>query len=229
MNRVLPLLFLGLIGCSLKDGNGEQSAEFRDIEGFTSVRNASSIPMIVDVGPDFSVEVLCDENLLGFIETRLRSDTLELSHPTDTAIAPEAVCEVAVTMPVLDRVHASSNGDIEAVGDLSGVSYVRISDRGDVFLDGIDTSQLRLINQSRGQMVLTGVVDVLAMSSAGAGGIDAGELVATIANISNTGDGDITANVTDHATVSIQGEGDVVIYGDPEVVEVDDDGCGDVY
>jgi hypothetical protein len=29
--------------------------------------------------------------------------------------------------------------------------------------------------------------------------------------------------------VHIEGDGDVVLHGDPEVVETDDEGCGDVY
>ncbi len=229
MKRAFPLLVLGLMACSTKDGNGVLTTELRDLDSFEAVRNNSSLPMLVEVGPEYAVEVSCDENLLSDIETILRGDTLELSQPADLVLNPSATCEVWVAMPAITRAQGSSNGDLMVEGDLAGLNYLRNSGWGDMTIAGVDSAQLRVISQSRGRMLLSGLADVTSLESSGAGGIESGELIVANANIVNRGAGDITATVTEQATVLIEGDGDVVLHGDPDVVEVDDDGCGDVY
>ncbi len=229
MKRAIPLLILSLTACSVKDGSGDQSSELRDHDGFIAVNNNTSVTLSVDVGPASSVEVFCDDNLLEFIETEVRGDSLDVTLPLDTVISPMATCEVLVTAPNLERVRASSNGDVLVQGDLSALDYVRSSGWGDIFIDGLSSPDLRVIAQSRGRVVMSGIAEVIALDSSGAGGIEAAELVSAYANVHNSGTGDITATVTERATIHIEGEGDVVLHGDPETVEVEDDGCGDVY
>ncbi len=229
MTRTIPLLFLGLMACTTKDGNGVQSNELRELGSFEAVRNNSSVPILVDVGPALSVEVFCDENLLSLVETEVHGDTIEVNLPAEIVIVPTATCEVAITMPSLIRAHVTSTGDLFAQGELSDLDYVRNSGWGDVQLEGIATAELRLISQGRGRMLLAGTAEVVAMDNTGAGGIEAGQLISADANVYNAGSGDITATVTERATVQIVGDGDVVLHGDPETLEVDDDGCGDLY
>ena len=229
MKRAIPLLILSLTACSVKDGNGDQSSELRDHDSFVAVNNNTSVTLSVEVGPAESVEVFCDENLLEFIETEVRGDSVDVTLPVDMVISPMATCEVLVTMPSLERVRASSNGDVLVQGELSVLDYVRSSGWGDIFIDGLASPDLRVIAQSRGRVVMSGVAEVASLDSTGVGGIEAAELVIAYANVHNAGTGDITATVTERATIHIEGEGDVVLLGDPDTVVVEDDGCGDVY
>jgi hypothetical protein len=229
MKRALPLLVLGLMACNTHQGDGTPASEVRELADFQGVRNDASIPLLTEVGPATSVEVFCDENLLEFIQTEIHNGTLTIEQPPETVLAPAATCEVMVTTPLLERVQAGSTGDVLVTGDLVGLSYARNSGWGDIVIDGIDSRSLRLISEGRGGLFLAGVVDATTMDSSGAGGIAAADLTAATAFMVNSGSGDITATVTDHATVRIEGDGDVVLLGDPESVEVEDAGCGDVY
>lgn len=231
MTRASPLILLGLglMACTTKDGNGIQSSELRELDSFEAVRSDSSVPLVVDVGPDPAVEVFCDENLLPFVETSVQGDTLVVSLPPELVLTPMATCEVLVSTPSLDRVHATSTGDVLVQGSVSELSYVRNTGWGDVMIDGIDSQELRIISQNRGRVLLQGTAQVISLENSGASGIEAGELISADANVLNSGAGDIAATVTVRATVRIEGDGDVVLYGDPETIEVDDDGCGDLY
>jgi hypothetical protein len=229
MTRALPLLVLGLVACSTHQGDGIDANELRELDGFEAVSNNTSIPLMVEVGPAQTVEVLCDENLIPFIETSIHSGSLEVDLPADSVLVPATNCEVMVTVPSLERVKATSSGHVLVTGDLAGLSYVRSTGWGDIAIDGIDSHSLRILSESQGRMFLTGVVDAMTMDSSGAGGVNAADLVAAHGNLVNRGSGDITATVTDYATIRIEGEGDVLLLGDPDTVEVDDGGCGDAY
>jgi hypothetical protein len=229
MTRTISVLLLGLTACSVKDGNGVPGTEVRDLEAFEAVTNNSTLPVLIEVGPAQNVTVDCDENLLPHITTEVTAGVLIPSVDPSTTLIPTIACELTITTPYLDRIQNSSTGGVEVIGDLAGLSYIRNSGWGDMFVDGIDAASVRIFSQSKGRLVLSGLADVAALDSSGAGGIEAGELVCIDVNINSSGAGDVVVTVTDTANVHVEGDGDVVLHGDPETVTTDDDGCGDVY
>ncbi len=227
--RALPLFALALAACTTQRGDGVQANELRALDSFTAVSNASSVPMYVDVGPEFTVDVICDENLLEFIQTEIHNGSLHVTIPDDIVLVPGATCEIAVSLPMLERVQASGLGEVVVLGDVRDLYYLRSTGLGAIEIADIDTEHLRVITEGGGRTVLAGAVDVTTMSNWGAAGIEAVDLVAGSAFLTNKGSGDITVTVTDYAQVTIQGDGDVDVEGDTADVEVIDDGCGDAY
>jgi hypothetical protein len=229
MKRASAALLVGLVACSVKDGDGIESSELREIASIQAIRNDSTLPVLVEVGPEQTVEVVCDDNLLPYILTEVSGGVLSPGIEPGFEIVPTVTCEILVTVPSLDWLRNGSIGGIDASGDLAGLGSVINSGRGNLIAVGVDTASLRVLSQGAGRLVLAGIADVAELDSSGGGGIEAGELVCSDANIHNSGSGDVVVTVTDRANVHIEGDGDVVLHGDPEVVETDDDGCGDVY
>jgi hypothetical protein len=229
MRSFAPVFLIALTACSVKTGDGVIASEARELDSFAAVTNNADIPMSVEVGPEHSVELVCDENLLAYIETRIVHDSLELNVPADLVLEPSAKCALLVTMPSLTRIQNKASGGVEAAGLLVDLDYVRNTGWGTVTAAGIEAGTLRVISEWRGRMVLAGTAQAAILDNDGAGGIEALELVCNTADIDNSGNGDVTVTVTDYAQVSVTGDGDVVLEGDPDEVEVADDGCGDVY
>jgi hypothetical protein len=229
MKRASAALLFGLAACSVKDGDGIESTELRELAAIQAIRNDSTLPVLVEVGPDQHVEVLCDDNLIPYVLTEVSGGVLVPAIEPGIEIVPTVACEIHVAVPSLDWIRSTSTGGVEAGGDLAGLDSVFNSGRGDLLAEGIDTATLRVISQGRGRLVLAGIADVADLDSSGVGGIEAAELICSDANVHNSGDGDVVVTVTDNANVHIEGGGDVVLHGDPDVVTTEDDGCGDVY
>lgn len=229
MKRASAVLLFGLAACSVKDGNGIDSVELRELAAIEAIRNDSTLPVLVEVGLDQTVEVRCDDNLIPYVLTEVSGGVLTPGIEPDIEIVPTVACEILVTVPSLDWIRNGANGGVEAFGDLAGLGTVVNSGRGDLLAEGIDSASLRVVSEGRGRMILAGIADVADLDSSGVGGIEAAELICSDANVHNSGEGDVVVTVTDNASVHIEGGGDVVLHGDPDVVTTEDDGCGDVY
>ena len=228
MRQTASILFFALAACAGTTGDGVESSELREVEGFSSVRNSSQIRTTVEVGPDQGLELSCDENLLPMIETNVSGDTLAIEIVDGLTLEPSITCELLVTVPVLERIDNRGSAIMEVYGDVTDLSYVRNRASGRLILDDIWGDQMHVIAEGQGRVLLSGRIGVVELDSSSEGGIRAGELVSGDANVTNSGAGDITLTVMGDATVRIQGEGDVRIHGYPDALDVNDAGCGDV-
>ena len=74
------LLADGLFHRLFKDrgvrGSGDLITEERDVRAFDEIRTAGSFDIYVEVGPEQSVKITFDDNLIDLIETEVRGKTL---------------------------------------------------------------------------------------------------------------------------------------------------------
>lgn len=109
MTRWLALVALS--GCVIGEihvGNGTTGTEVRDVGEFSGVSATMSIPVDVAAGPERTVTVTCDENLLADIETVVEGADLVVravhSGARFVVIDPTVDCRVAITTPAADQV-----------------------------------------------------------------------------------------------------------------------------
>ena len=95
-------------------GSGNLSSEVRAIADFSDVDVSESIAVDIRRGSDFSVEVTADDNLIERIRTELRGGELSLF------LAPgnyqDYTARVAITMPAIKRLSASTSSDMRVTG-----------------------------------------------------------------------------------------------------------------
>lgn len=84
-------------------------------------------------------------------------------------------------------------------------------------VDKLDADNLAIKMQGAGNLTVAGRVISQRIDISGVGNIKAGQLQSNIANIYNTGAGNITLSVTDDLEVVIKGLGNVKYYGNPRV------------
>ena len=135
----LPVLCLGLI--SLNDcnpnavnGSGVARTETRTVTAFSKIDLVGSPDVDVTVGPETSVSVTTDDNILPLIETTVSGDTLKIDSKGsfNTRIGPT----VKITAPSLDGVTISGSGNISVTGLKGEVLEAHITGSGNITLTG---------------------------------------------------------------------------------------------
>jgi hypothetical protein len=218
MNRTSPKsVVLGLLcaafalGCvkynpNRVKGSGVPKTEQRQVGDFDTITLAGSAQVNVTVGPEVLVTVEADDNVVPVIETKVKGDTLVISH-TEQYDSKVGV-KVTITTPRLKGVALAGSGDI----NVNGIS-------GDDFSASITGS---------GDITAVGATKRLDATITGSGDLKLAELQADAAKVTVVGSGDATVSASDELSVSIAGSGDVRYIGSPAKIDKSVAGSGSV-
>jgi hypothetical protein len=214
LNGVVPVLLLVLPACSLfgVDGNGQRTEENRDLHDFSSVTADGSLDVQVRQSDTTSVVVSIDSNLQRLVSTRVADGRLivDVTEPIgDTVAGPHVI----VAMPLL---HAAR---LEGSGSLSAETFVQV-DAIDLTLEGSgdmvfagEVPTLTAQLEGSGTMRLRGSAPTVVLGLEGSGDLRATDLSAATADIRLSGSGSMTATVTGPSRVTLDGSGDVDLFG----------------
>jgi Putative auto-transporter adhesin, head GIN domain len=190
---------------SSTDGSGVSVTDPRDVASFSTVELAGANTVTIHVGPQPSVVVTGDDNLVDRVTTVVEEDRLVIDNTG--SFSTTASMRVDVTVPSLDAV------------DLSGA--------GTVTVDGITGSEFTAELGGSGTLLVTGTAERSTAVLAGTGTLDLGDLVATDASAELPGTGTIRVNATSTLDASLTGTGTIFYRGDP-TVKVHNTGTGTV-
>jgi hypothetical protein len=141
--------------------------------------------------------VTCDDNLLQYVTTEVRGDTLHIGmQPGSYSFRRDLVVELSA--PVLEAVSISGSGSAHVHGVSGGTFAATISGSGDV------TAQ--------------GSVEHLSASVSGSGELRLAGLRARTAQVQISGSGDVRVDVSEDLNVQVSGSGDVRYSGNPRVL-----------
>ncbi|NJC27292.1 head GIN domain-containing protein [Neolewinella antarctica] len=101
-------------------GNGDVVTQTRSLKDFDGVKACCSFNVEITPGANFSVEVEAESNLQEYIETEVSGSTLEIGFRNRVSINNKQKITVFVTMPVLEKIDASSSADIVTIGAFEG-------------------------------------------------------------------------------------------------------------
>jgi hypothetical protein len=207
----LSFLCLGLVNvgdCNPNaiHGSGNIKTEARNVGPFTKINLSGSPDITVTIGPELSVAVTTDDNILPVINTTVEGATLNVYSKQSYSASQEV--KVKITMPALDGVSVSGSGDIQVTGLKAGELEARVTGSGDV--------------------TLKGSAERLRAEVTGSGDVHAGDLSAKNARVNVTGSGDVTVRATAELEATVTGSGDVNYYGNPPQVNKHVTGSGDI-
>ena len=212
---LLTLLLVSLsVACSgqigsvkIVSGSGDVVTEERDVSGFTTVSLQGIGELLIDQTGTESLEVIANDNLLPYIETRVSGDKLIISSAKNTTFSNFSELTYHVTMAELDGLELDGLGKVTA-DNLSGETLT-------VQLDGA------------GGITVSGEVDRQTVEIDGAGSYDAADLQSKEAVVKHSGAGLAVVQVSDQLDAIISGIGTVEYIGDPQVTK-DVSGLGSV-
>jgi len=202
------VMFVGCMNTFNKvKGSGISKTETRTVEAFHAVTLNGSAEVTITVGPQQSVTITADDNVLPIIETDVHGGDLVIGNREsyDTKVG----VKVAIVTPTLSAFELNGSGDVTIVG-LSGQSFsAKIRGSGDISADGS--------------------VDALSASIAGSGDLKLSELKAKKVDVSIAGSGGATVNAEESISASISGSGDIRYKGSPSNVQSNVAGSGSVH
>lgn len=180
-------------------GSGTVTTETREVSGFTAVTLQGFGKVIIDQNGSELLTITTDDNLLPYLKTAVRGNTLYISN-TDNVVFNN-VTEMTF------RISAAALNAVE----LSGAGSMEISN--------LNTENWRVQLPGAGSITVAGQTNRQTVELNGAGSYNAAELVSQQAAITSNGAGSAVVQVSDSLDVTINGIGSVEYIGNPTVTQ----------
>lgn len=174
-------------------GDGQLKLERRAVSNLADLDMSGPVNVEVRVGPEASLQVEADANLLPLVRTEANGGALRVR--IDGNVRTSHAIRVIYTVPQLSQIRATGSGRL-TVTELNG-------------------GALTLTKMGSGSSQLSGRVGNLNMELTGSGDVDASALHSGNANLSLTGSGGITLGHVkgELLNVKVRGSGDVHASG----------------
>ena len=205
---LVTLIAFVVTGCGFWGirGNGRVKEEKRTIEDFQRIEAGGAFTIKVNVGQPTSLKITAEDNLLGYIKTNIKGNTLKID--TRRNISPRKKILIEITTPELDFINASGANNITVIG-IKGSEF-------DASLSGA------------GNISLAGEVEKFKAELSGAGNINAKDLKATDVRVSVSGAASADVYAKESLEASVSGVGSVDYYGNPAETKTNVSGVGSI-
>jgi hypothetical protein len=211
-------LIAGLVGCTLVRGSGDVISEERDVSGFDSILVQGGGILEIVQTDDEGLTITADENLLEYIETDVKGDTLEITiRDPNTQIMPSEDIRYEVRLRDLNEVDVDGSVDIVCEGMLTDDVKLDISGSSSVAFSSLDADSLELSISGSADSTIDGEIAEQRLDISGSGDFQHGELRSRSSRVSISGSGDVTVWATDELDIDVSGSGNVSYYGSPTV------------
>jgi hypothetical protein len=185
-------------------GNGELVSEEREIENFSKIDVSGNFDVEIDVGNEEKLEILAESNLLSYIRTEVKKQTLFIS--TRKNLRPRKDLKILITCTQLNAIECSGVNDIIASGINSGEFAIDLSGAGSIDISG--------------------EADVLHIEVSGAADLMAKNLLTEDIKIYVSGAANAEVYASNSCVAEVSGAGYIELYGDAEDVKMDISGAG---
>ena len=204
------------------EGSGNIITEERNVSGFDRVTLAGFGEVSVEQGATESLTVSTDDNIMPYVRTEVRNNTLILDFD-DTArnrsYDPTDGIKFNLVVKDLNRVDISGAGSFEVskletealLADLSGAGNLEIYD--------LTASELVVRQSGAGTVVVFGQVSGQDLTHSGVGSYHGTDLESETAIIDISGAGSATVWATESLDIQISGLGNVIYYGNPRITQ----------
>jgi hypothetical protein len=210
----IKLLLIALMGTFLFTscgfwgvrGSGKVVEEKRKIGEFESLEASGAFTIKVKVGESPSIKIYAENNLLKFINTHVKGNTLIID--TKKNISPRKEIKILITTPMLTSISCSGANSITA--------------------ENINCDDFDVDLSGAGNIDLFGKVGNLRAEISGAGNIDAKDLIANDVVISVSGAASADVYSKEYLDASVSGVGSIDYYGNPKKTNTNVSGVGSI-
>ena len=217
-------------GVNIVKGSGNVVTEERDVGGFEKVVMSGMGKVLVTQGDEESLTIETDDNLMRYIETTVRGDTLEIGLTDDVkrkVLNPSDGLTIRLTVENLHTINISGAGSFEIEElDVDRLS-MELSGAGNVQIDALTANTLEVVISGAGNVDLAGKVVTQDINLKGFGRFEASDLQSQQATVRIGGAGGAKIWALESLDVTISGAGNVDYYGDPSLT-TDISGAGSV-
>lgn len=220
LSIILPgLLALAFTACEKVRGEGPIVTENRNVSDFSGIDLRSEADLYYRAGPDYTVVVSGQQNVLDVLETYTSEGKLVIRYRGDVRVRSHDRLHIQVTAPAVNRLKVRGSGDIMTSGPLSPSRLdLDVDGSGDIRVSELAANHLDAEVVGSGSIRVAGgtATDVETLIS-GSGDIDLAGVQASEATTVTSGSGDTRLHVTNRLKSTISGSGDVFYRGTPTI------------
>jgi hypothetical protein len=220
---------------NLVEGNGEVIEETRTIPSFDKISSSGSFLVYYEYAKEPEVTIVCESNLMIYIETAVFNNELIINTPMHVNLRPFTPIEVHVKGPEVSRIYLSGSGLISTDTISSDKLELTVSGSGDIetYFTGKDlvskisgSGDMDIFAQCEnletgisgsGKVEIDGNADYAYHNISGSGKMQAYNFEVKDAEIRISGSGELYVNVTDNLIAYISGSGNIHYIGNCNV------------
>jgi Putative auto-transporter adhesin, head GIN domain len=202
-------------------GSGNVVAETRAVSNFRAIEIDYPATVLVKQGPQESLEIEAEDNLLPNLKTQVKNGTLEIFYRRENGkhVNPTKTVKITIVVKNLDDVAFTSAGELTVEKLKTDNLDVSLSGAGNLDLEQVQIKGLQVSLSGAGSMNASGTADDLDLSISGFGDFNGADLHDKVARVNISGAGSATVWVDKELTASISGAGSVSYYGSAAVTK----------
>jgi hypothetical protein len=193
-----------------------------NVEPFTTIHLESVFSVVLTQSNEYYVDIIADEDVMSEIHAEVRDGMLELKNNSKYKwTAPESAhIKVVISAPSFRNFHADQSYALSNEGELI-IDEFNIVNYPEVKISEVDLN----VNGryffywnnwlAGGKLKLRGQIQTLYASNYALHIIDARDLASENATLHNFGRETCTVNVSNHFEYSLNGPGNIVLFGNP--------------
>lgn len=195
-----------LASCKLTGikGNGDVISEIRAIEDFNRIDVSGNFDVEVQVGEPLKIEILAESNLMKYIKTKVRNNTLYIM--TKENLRPRDDLKIIISVAKLEAIECSGVNDVIAQGVSSDKFEIDLSGAASIKISG---------NANRLYIDVSGAADLLAK-----------ELITEDIRIDVSGAANAEIHASNSCDANVSGAGYIELYGSAQDVNMNISGAG---
>ena len=222
---LLPLLFACGANGRVEEGNGTIVEEERQLENFSAIEIEGSYTIELEQGEP-ALLIKTDENLLPFIVTEVKGNTLKLKSKENLKGSDGIV--VRISYPELEKLEVGGSANISNMGTLQAEDLdIEVSGAALVDLE-VEVKKLSLDLSGASSVSFQGTARQLDADLSGAGNLEAYELRVRDASVNLSGIGSAEVYVTDNLQAKVSGVGSINYKGEPQNIQRQVSGVGSI-
>lgn len=197
-----------------------QDRENRDVSGFTQVSFGISGNLFIKTGPQFSLVLEGDKNILDDIETEVSGNKLVIRKKNWRSSLRDEKVIVNLTMPQIEGLSVSGSGKAEILNPVESDNLnLAVSGSGKILISDLNADDLNCAISGSGDIILggKGSVDDGEISISGSGSFSGEAVEIDHLEIGVSGSGNCICNVKETLDASVSGSGDVLYSGNPKI------------
>ena len=207
-------------------GNDERVTKTYAVGSFNKIDIAGAFEITLTPSKGSEVILEVDENLVKYIDISVLGERLIID--TDRRLDSREGIKIEIPVNELRKISSSGASDIISSGPISSAELVvEVSGAGKVDLK-LDVKSVTLDLSGATLVYLEGAADHLEVNMSGAGSLEADGFEVRDCYIDISGVGNALVNVSGKLEAQVSGLGKVEYLGDPESVQGDVSGVGNV-
>lgn len=225
-SSILGLVVVVVSGCGGVMGNGKVVSDERTVGAFRTVTIASGFTAMVKPGAR-AVTIHADENLLSYLETEVRGDSLVVDVKPDTLLAGVSALDVTIFNDVIEGLDASGGSQVDATATPIPTFKLGASGGSRVNLDSLSSTELDADASGGSHVTAAGTATSARAGASGGSIVDLTSVALATLEVTASGGSTVNASVTGSVAGSASGASQVTITGNP-TVSVDRSGASTV-